>query len=156
MPVVPVLLIIVIVLLLAGSLVGLAFELLWLVVTGLIIGALGRLVLPGRQDVSLPMTALVGIGASLLGGILADLADAGWLVKFLVAGGAGANGGNGFSSGRRGRHSGGLDPGGGGRAGRLRWRPAGPESLGRGSSARHLSSAPFGGTPQASSIPPRP
>src|SRR5262249_20106533 len=85
MPVVLVLLIIVIVLLLAGSLIGLAFELFWLVVTGLIIGALGRLVLPGRQDVSLPMTALVGIGANLLGGVLAHLAHAGWLVKFLVA-----------------------------------------------------------------------
>ncbi|HKA26086.1 MAG TPA: hypothetical protein VKD88_01845, partial [Gaiellaceae bacterium] len=52
---------------------------------GLIIGALGRLVLPGRQVIGLPATALVGIGASLLGGILADLADAGWIVKFLVA-----------------------------------------------------------------------
>jgi uncharacterized membrane protein YeaQ/YmgE (transglycosylase-associated protein family) len=85
MPVVLVLVIVVIVLLLAGSLIGLAFELFWLVVTGLIIGGLGRLVLPGRQNVSLLMTALVGIGASLLGGILADLANAGWLVKFLVA-----------------------------------------------------------------------
>jgi hypothetical protein len=58
-------------LLLAGALVGLAFELLWLVATGLIIGALGRLVLPGRQEIGLLATALVGIAASLLGGILA-------------------------------------------------------------------------------------
>jgi uncharacterized membrane protein YeaQ/YmgE (transglycosylase-associated protein family) len=105
MPVVLVLLIIVIVLLLAGSLVGLAFELLWLVITGLIIGGLGRLVLPGRQDISLPVTALVGIGASLLGGILADLADAGWLVKFLVAVVLAAIGITVFSSAERGRKS---------------------------------------------------
>src|SRR5262249_61101498 len=107
MPVVPVLLIIVIVLLLAGSLVGLAFELLWLVVTGLIIGALGRLVLPGRQVIGLPATALVGIGASLLGGILADLADAGWIVKFLVAVVLGRNGSPVFSCGEGGRQGGG-------------------------------------------------
>ncbi len=85
MPVVVILLIVVLVLLLAGSLVGLAFELLWLVLAGLLIGALGRLVLPGRQDISLLATALVGIGASLLGGILADLFDVGWVIQFLVA-----------------------------------------------------------------------
>ena len=85
MPVVVILLIVVLVLLLAGALIGLAFELLWLALTGLIIGALGRLVLPGRQKIGLLATALVGIGASLLGGILADLFDVGWLVQFLVA-----------------------------------------------------------------------
>jgi uncharacterized membrane protein YeaQ/YmgE (transglycosylase-associated protein family) len=84
-PVVVILLIVVLVLLLAGSLVGLAFELLWLVLAGLLIGALGRLVLPGQQDISLLATALVGIGASLLGGILADLFDVGWVIQFLVA-----------------------------------------------------------------------
>jgi uncharacterized membrane protein YeaQ/YmgE (transglycosylase-associated protein family) len=85
LPVVVILLIAVLVLLLAGALIGLAFELLWLALTGLIIGALGRLVLPGRQEIGLLATALVGIGASLLGGILADLFDVGWLVQFLVA-----------------------------------------------------------------------
>jgi uncharacterized membrane protein YeaQ/YmgE (transglycosylase-associated protein family) len=105
MPVVLVLLIIVIVLLLAGSLVGLAFELFWLAVTGLIIGWLGRLVLPGRQNTNLLVTALVGIGASLLGGILADLADAGWVVKFLVAIVLAAIGITVFSSAERGRKS---------------------------------------------------
>jgi uncharacterized membrane protein YeaQ/YmgE (transglycosylase-associated protein family) len=83
--IVVVLLIVILVLLLAGSLIGLAFSLLWLGLTGLIIGALGRLVLPGRQDISLLATALVGIAASLLGGILADAFDAGWVIKFLVA-----------------------------------------------------------------------
>jgi uncharacterized membrane protein YeaQ/YmgE (transglycosylase-associated protein family) len=83
--VVVVLLIIVLALLLAGSLIGLAFSLLWLALTGLIIGALGRLVLPGRHDISLLATALVGIAASLLGGILAELFDVGWFIRFLVA-----------------------------------------------------------------------
>jgi len=84
-PVVVILLIVILVLLLGGALIGLAFELFWLVVTGLVIGALGRLVLPGRQDISLLATALIGIAASLLGGILANLFDVGWLVQFLVA-----------------------------------------------------------------------
>jgi uncharacterized membrane protein YeaQ/YmgE (transglycosylase-associated protein family) len=83
--VVAILVVVILALLLAGSLVGLAFELLWLAITGLIVGGLGRLVLPGRRDVGLLATALVGIAASLLGGILADLFDAGWLVRFLVA-----------------------------------------------------------------------
>jgi uncharacterized membrane protein YeaQ/YmgE (transglycosylase-associated protein family) len=77
--------VIILVLLLAGTLVGLAFELLGLVLTGLIIGGLGRLVLPGAQRVGLLMTALIGVAASLLGGVVADVFDAGWLVRFLVA-----------------------------------------------------------------------
>lgn len=85
MSVVVILLIVVLVLLLAGSLVGLAFELLWLALTGLIVGALGRLVLPGRQDISMLGTALIGIAASLLGAILANLFDVGWFIRFLVA-----------------------------------------------------------------------
>ena len=85
MGVIVILVVVILVLLLAGALVGLAFELLWLVLTGLIVGGLGRLVLPGRQEIGLLATALIGIAASLLGGILADLFDAGWLVSFLVA-----------------------------------------------------------------------
>lgn len=85
MTVVVVLVAIILALLFAGSLIGLAFELFWLVVTGLIIGGLGRLVLPGRHQVGLLTTALVGIAASLLGGVLADVFDAGWVVRLLVA-----------------------------------------------------------------------
>jgi len=83
--IVVILLIVILGLLLAGSLIGLAFSLLWLAVTGLVIGALGRLVLPGRQEISLLATALIGIAASLVGGILANLFDVGWLIQFLVA-----------------------------------------------------------------------
>ena len=85
MSIVVVLIIIILILLLAGSLIGLAFSLLWLALTGLIIGALGRLVLPGTHDISLLATTLVGIAASLLGGILADAFNVGWIVQFLVA-----------------------------------------------------------------------
>ena len=85
MTVVVVLVVVILALLLGGWLVGLAFELIWLAATGLIIGGLARLVLPGRQEIGLLTTALVGIAASLLGGLLANIFDAGWLVKFLVA-----------------------------------------------------------------------
>lgn len=83
--VVVVLLIVILVLLVAGSLVGLAFSLFWLAATGLVVGALGRLILPGRQDISLIATSLIGIAASLLGGILANIFDVGWIIQFLVA-----------------------------------------------------------------------
>jgi uncharacterized membrane protein YeaQ/YmgE (transglycosylase-associated protein family) len=85
MTVVVVLLVIILLLLAGGAILGLAFELLWLVLTGLIIGALGRLVLPGRQEIGLLQTALIGIAASLLGGVLGEIFDAGWLIRFLVA-----------------------------------------------------------------------
>jgi uncharacterized membrane protein YeaQ/YmgE (transglycosylase-associated protein family) len=41
------------------------------IVIGLIIGALGRLVVPGRQRIPIWLTILVGIGAALLGTIIA-------------------------------------------------------------------------------------
>ena len=85
MTIVVVLLVVILVLLLAGSIIGLAFSLFWLALTGLIIGALGRLVIPGRHDISLLATVLIGIGASLLGGVLANLFDVGWFIQFLVA-----------------------------------------------------------------------
>jgi uncharacterized membrane protein YeaQ/YmgE (transglycosylase-associated protein family) len=41
------------------------------IIIGAIIGMLGRLVLPGRQSIPVWLTILVGIGAALLGSILA-------------------------------------------------------------------------------------
>jgi uncharacterized membrane protein YeaQ/YmgE (transglycosylase-associated protein family) len=83
--IVVILVIVILALLLAGSLIGLAFSLLWLALTGLVVGGLGRFVLPGRQDISVVATVLIGIAASLLGGILANLFDVGWVIQFLVA-----------------------------------------------------------------------
>jgi uncharacterized membrane protein YeaQ/YmgE (transglycosylase-associated protein family) len=40
-------------------------------VVGLIIGALGRLVVPGRQNIPIWLTMLIGVGAALLGTVLA-------------------------------------------------------------------------------------
>jgi uncharacterized membrane protein YeaQ/YmgE (transglycosylase-associated protein family) len=83
--VIVVLLVVILALLLLGALVGLALKLLWFALTGLVIGALARLVLPGRQNISVLATALIGIAASLLGGILGAVFDVGGLVQFLLA-----------------------------------------------------------------------
>jgi uncharacterized membrane protein YeaQ/YmgE (transglycosylase-associated protein family) len=41
------------------------------IIVGLIIGALGRLVLPGKQKISILLTMLIGIIAALIGTFLA-------------------------------------------------------------------------------------
>jgi uncharacterized membrane protein YeaQ/YmgE (transglycosylase-associated protein family) len=42
------------------------------IVVGLIIGALGRLVVPGRQDMSIWLTIAIGIVAALIGSLIAS------------------------------------------------------------------------------------
>jgi uncharacterized membrane protein YeaQ/YmgE (transglycosylase-associated protein family) len=42
------------------------------IIVGLIIGALGRLVLPGRQDIPIWLTILIGIVAALIGSLIAS------------------------------------------------------------------------------------
>jgi uncharacterized membrane protein YeaQ/YmgE (transglycosylase-associated protein family) len=44
---------------------------------GIIIGPLARLVLPGRQNISLIMTVLIGGLGALVGGLIADWAGVG-------------------------------------------------------------------------------
>lgn len=47
--------------------------LLALVVSGLVVGALGRLAIPGRNPMGIGQTILVGIGGSFLGGLVGRL-----------------------------------------------------------------------------------
>ncbi len=44
-----------------------------LIVIGLIAGAIARLVIPGKQNISIPMTILIGIIGSFIGGFLGYL-----------------------------------------------------------------------------------
>jgi uncharacterized membrane protein YeaQ/YmgE (transglycosylase-associated protein family) len=44
----------------------------WAVIGGAIIGVLARLILPGKQNISIWLTVGVGIVAALLGGLIAD------------------------------------------------------------------------------------
>jgi len=49
---------------------GLLTFLILLALSGLIVGALGRLALPGRDPMSIPMTIAVGIAGSFAAGLL--------------------------------------------------------------------------------------
>lgn len=55
------------------------------IVAGLIIGALARLIKPGKQDLSLLMTLLLGLAGSVIGGLIASVFNAGsiWELNFL-------------------------------------------------------------------------
>ena len=54
--------------------------------SGMVVGALARLALPGRDPMSLGMTMLVGIGGSLAAGLLADVVfPRGWGFPIAVA-----------------------------------------------------------------------
>ena len=49
---------------------GLLVYLILLAITGLIVGALARLALPGKDPMSIPQTALIGLAGSLLAGLV--------------------------------------------------------------------------------------
>jgi uncharacterized membrane protein YeaQ/YmgE (transglycosylase-associated protein family) len=44
-----------------------------IIIVGLIAGALARLIVPGKQDLSIPATILIGIAGSFVGGFLGYL-----------------------------------------------------------------------------------
>jgi uncharacterized membrane protein YeaQ/YmgE (transglycosylase-associated protein family) len=52
-----------------GELLGI---LIWGLFAGVIIGPLARMVLPGKQNISLIMTIVVGAVGAILGGLIAD------------------------------------------------------------------------------------
>ncbi|MEV0967047.1 GlsB/YeaQ/YmgE family stress response membrane protein [Microtetraspora glauca] len=43
------------------------------IIIGIIIGALARLILPGRQNISIGLTIIVGIVAALIGSLIASV-----------------------------------------------------------------------------------
>ena len=45
------------------------------IIIGLIIGALGRLVVPGKQDIPIWLTLVIGVVAAILGTLLAGALD---------------------------------------------------------------------------------
>jgi uncharacterized membrane protein YeaQ/YmgE (transglycosylase-associated protein family) len=55
-----------------------------LVITGAILGALGRLAIPGPNPMSIGMTILVGTGGAFLGGIIGLLLGAGPVIYFIL------------------------------------------------------------------------
>lgn len=53
------------------------FQILGLIIVGLIIGALARLLKPGRQSMSILATMGLGIVGAIIGGIIADVLNVG-------------------------------------------------------------------------------
>ena len=56
------------------------------IVAGLIVGALARLFKPGKQNLSLLMTLVIGLAGSLVGGLLASLLGTGDFFELNVLG----------------------------------------------------------------------
>ena len=56
------------------------------IVAGLIIGALARLLLPGRQKIGLLWTLALGVAGSVIGGTIANLSGTGDIMELNVIG----------------------------------------------------------------------
>jgi uncharacterized membrane protein YeaQ/YmgE (transglycosylase-associated protein family) len=56
------------------------------IVFGLVVGVLARLLVPGRQELSLAMTVLLGVVGSVVGGIVANALGAGDILELNFVG----------------------------------------------------------------------
>ncbi|WP_322767142.1 MULTISPECIES: GlsB/YeaQ/YmgE family stress response membrane protein [unclassified Frankia] len=54
------------------------------VVTGIVIGTLARMIVPGRQAIGCLMTILVGLVGAAIGLIVASGIDAGWVLTLVL------------------------------------------------------------------------
>jgi uncharacterized membrane protein YeaQ/YmgE (transglycosylase-associated protein family) len=61
-------------------------QILGLIVVGLIIGALARLIKPGKQRMSILMTLVLGVVGALIGGVVASLLGTGNIWELNVLG----------------------------------------------------------------------
>ena len=56
------------------------------IVAGLVIGALARLIKPGKQHLSIVATLLLGLAGSVIGGVVANLLGTGSIFELNVLG----------------------------------------------------------------------
>ena len=56
------------------------------IVFGLVVGALARLIKPGKQHLSILMTLLLGLAGSVIGGVVANLLGTGNIFELNVLG----------------------------------------------------------------------
>ena len=56
------------------------------IVAGLVIGALARLLKPGKQNLSLLATLLLGLAGSVIGGVIANLVGTGDIFELNIFG----------------------------------------------------------------------
>lgn len=62
-----------------------ATTILWFILVGAVVGALARLLVPGRNPIGIVLTILVGVAGAILGGLVANALGAGTLVAFIFA-----------------------------------------------------------------------
>jgi uncharacterized membrane protein YeaQ/YmgE (transglycosylase-associated protein family) len=65
--------------------VGLVLKLLWWALIGLVVGFLARVILPGKQKISILATAGSGIAAAFLGGVVGHVVGFGSILQFVLA-----------------------------------------------------------------------
>ena len=61
-------------------------QILGLIVVGLVIGVIARLIKPGRQNLSLLWTFLLGLAGALIGGIIASAIGSGDIFELNIIG----------------------------------------------------------------------
>lgn len=66
------------------------WDIVWYIIAGLVIGAFARLILPGKQAMSVWMTILLGVVAAIIGGIIWNAIFPGnegvaWIGSIIVA-----------------------------------------------------------------------
>lgn len=62
------------------------FQILGLLIVGLIIGALARALLPGRQKIGLGLTLLLGVLGAVIGGMIASAIGSGGVFELNIIG----------------------------------------------------------------------
>jgi uncharacterized membrane protein YeaQ/YmgE (transglycosylase-associated protein family) len=80
-----ILLLFVVLLAVAGAFVGGVITLLWWMLTGLVIGAVARLIVSGTGGMGVLSTILAGIAGAIGGGLIASALDLGGLLQFIIA-----------------------------------------------------------------------
>jgi uncharacterized membrane protein YeaQ/YmgE (transglycosylase-associated protein family) len=61
-------------------------QIIGLLIVGLIIGALARLLLPGRQKIGLGLTLVLGVVGALIGGVIASALGSGDIFELNIIG----------------------------------------------------------------------
>lgn len=67
------------------AVIGFTLHLAWSLLIGLIVGALGRTLVTGSDNLGLFATAVAGLGGSMGGGLVAEIMDAGWIIQVLLS-----------------------------------------------------------------------
>jgi uncharacterized membrane protein YeaQ/YmgE (transglycosylase-associated protein family) len=57
----------------------------WFIVIGAVIGALARLLIPGRNRMGIVLTILVGIAGAVIGGVITNAVGAGSVLAFVFS-----------------------------------------------------------------------